>query len=183
MTVVEKHPLLDQDDDSIYEEEYPTVQTKPLAGRASWPHLFVLLVTLLIGLSTGFATSHIISNKSRRVQNNTFCKWNGKLKGGGPLTDLTAAPAHDALSYSQQSMHPHGPKTYYGQPSMEQTKAWEKLLERKSNSDMLSLLPSSHSRSGYDSSLLRRAGPCRRKSRELHPAASWRISRLARSLP
>ena len=53
-------------------------------------------------------------------------------------SNLNTAPAKSALRYSEQMMHAQGPRTFYGYPTMEQTKAWEKLLERQSTHKFIS---------------------------------------------
>ncbi|TVY36281.1 Cyclochlorotine biosynthesis protein [Lachnellula subtilissima] len=114
-TTVEKHPLLgdeeDEESESIYKEGDLKLSKRLPARRVLWTHVVISLVTLFLGFTIGFAVSYYMKPEAHQLQTSTY------------------SPAQTVISYSQQRIHPQGPETYWGTPTVEQTKSWERLLE------------------------------------------------------
>ncbi|TVY47472.1 hypothetical protein LOCC1_G002207 [Lachnellula occidentalis] len=114
---VEKHPLLGEEEEEEEESEFiyhedDLKPSKKLSARSIlWTHVVILLVTLFLGFTIGFALSYYMENKGHQLQTSSY------------------SPAQIVISYSQQKIHPMGPETYWGTPTVEQTKSWERLLE------------------------------------------------------
>ena len=101
--------------------------------RNGWPFTIIIIsLVFTAGLIIGIAVAPV----NHPPHSISFCKFGLcplHLKHRSSRSYRKTAPAQSAVRYEQQSTHPtdhHLYSSYSGPPTDQQTKAWERLLER-----------------------------------------------------